>query len=247
MREALLTKSEPRDPKLVKFFQSLNGAIGFAAIVARGEVLWAWGMMSRACAYPTEDLKADLIRAFNYLVQHKHLSLKYSKTTYFSARTGTPKQRRDADMGGLSGAISIEGFSDADYAAGPSVSGHVLSMAGGFVSAGSKKQSETMLCSASTELVAGSVAATFAIFMRNQLEFLGFPQTKPTKMWIDNKATVALLHNPMSFSKVKHVARRHHFLRECVENGDLEVSHIPTEFNVSDIFTKLVRCSCGAS
>ena len=95
-----------------------------------------------------------------------------------------------------------------------------------------------MLCSASAELVAGSVLATFMMFQRHLLDEAGFPQTGPTQVYMDNKATVALAHNPMSFSKVKHVARRHHYLRECVESGDLKVHHISTDHNVSDIFTK---------
>ena len=110
-------------------------------------------------------------------------------------------------------------------------------MAGAAFLYGSKKQSETMLCSASAELVAGSVAATDGIHARNLTEELGFPQPGPTGMWIDNKETVALAHNPESFNKTKHVARRHHFLRECVESDALEVKHISTEHNFSDIFT----------
>ena len=63
----------------------------------------------------------------------------------------------------------------------------------------------------------------------------------PTRLWIDNKATVALAHDPTSFSKIKHVARRHHFLRECVESGALDVGHISTDFNIADLFTKALE------
>ena len=53
--------------------------------------------------------------------------------------------------------------------------------------------------------------------------------------------TVALAHDPSSFSKIKHVARRHHFLRECVESGALDVGHISTDFNIADLFTKALE------
>ena len=60
--------------------------------------------------------------------------------------------------------------------------------------------------------------------------------------WVDEgRATVALAHNPMSFSKVKHVARRHHYVRECVEDGTIAAKSISTEHNVSDIFTKALE------
>ena len=70
---------------------------------------------------------------------------------------------------------------------------------------------------------------------------MGFPESGPTRLWIDNKATVALAHDPTSFSKIKHVARRHHFLRECVESGALDVGHISTDFNIADLFTKALE------
>ena len=37
------------------------------------------------------------------------------------------------------------------------------------------------------------------------------------------------------------MARRHHFLRECVESGALDVGHIPTDFNIADLFTKALE------
>ena len=32
-----------------------------------------------------------------------------------------------------------------------------------------------------------------------------------------------------------------HFLRECVESGALDVGHIPTDFNIADLFTKALE------
>ena len=114
-------------------------------------------------------------------------------------------------------------------------------MAGAAVCFGSKRQSSTMLSSAAAELVAGSVAATDGIYLRNRLDELGWPPSAPTRLHIDNKATVALAHDPQAFQKTKHVARRHHYLRECVDEGSLEVHKIHTDFNVSDIFTKALE------
>ena len=98
-----------------------------------------------------------------------------------------------------------------------------------------------MLDTASAELVAASVCATHIVWARDLAEFMGFPQAAPTTLYIDNRATVALAHNPMSFSKVKHVARRHHYVRECVEDGTIAAKSISTEHNVSDIFTKALE------
>ena len=47
-----------------------------------------------------------------------------------------------------------------------------------------------------------------------------------------------MAHNPFAFQKTKHLERRLHFVRECVEAGKIRVKKIRTEFNVSDVFTK---------
>ena len=52
-----------------------------------------------------------------------------------------------------------------------------------------------------------------------------------------------MAHNSQAFHKTKHVARRHHYLRECVEEKELDVRHVRTEFKVSDIFTKAWRAA----
>ena len=134
-----------------------------------------------------------------------------------------------------------EAHSDSAFAAGPSVSGYSVAAAGAAFVYGSKKGAGTMLCTASAELVAASVCATHIVWARDLAEFMGFPQAAPTTLYIDNRATVALAHNPMSFSKVKHVARRHHYVRECVEDGTIAAKSISTEHNVSDIFTKALE------
>jgi hypothetical protein len=37
---------------------------------------------------------------------------------------------------------------------------------------------------------------------------------------------------------MRHVEKRHNFLREHVEKGDIEMRHIDTERQLADIFTK---------
>ena len=240
--EAILTKGDPRDADDIKWFQRLVGALLFASIVCRPDISWATAMLSRAMCYPTAALKADAVRVLNYLYQHKSLCLTYSKNKFFSAFSGTVEEC-DAVMGGLSGAESftMEGFSDSDFAAGPSMSGWAWRKAGAVVSYGSKRQSGTMLDTASAELYAGSVAATHGVYLRNIDAEVGWPPLGASRLYIDNQATVALAHNPMSFQKVKHIARRHHYLRECVENNELMVKHISTAYNIADIFTKALE------
>jgi hypothetical protein len=51
-----------------------------------------------------------------------------------------------------------------------------------------------------------------------------------------------------SFSwESEHIKVRHHFLRDHVEKGDIELRYIETERQLADIFTKPLDATCFAS
>ena len=56
----------------------------------------------------------------------------------------------------------------------------------------------------------------------------------------DNQGAVQLSQNPVSNSNSKHIDVRHHVLRELVRQGDVSVSHVPSEYQHADILTKAV-------
>ena len=67
---------------------------------------------------------------------------------------------------------------------------------------------------------------------------LGFDSGEPTSLFLDNKSAIDLSYNPEHHSKTKHIARRHFFIRECVEDGLLRVPFVSTVDNMADFFTK---------
>jgi hypothetical protein len=54
----------------------------------------------------------------------------------------------------------------------------------------------------------------------------------------DNTSTISVAKNPVFHKKMRHVKRRHHFLRDHVEKGDIEMRYIVTKRQLDDIFTK---------
>jgi hypothetical protein len=46
---------------------------------------------------------------------------------------------------------------------------------------------------------------------------------------------------------MRHLERRHHFLRDHVEKGDIEMGYIDTERQLADIFTKPLDASSFAA
>jgi hypothetical protein len=56
----------------------------------------------------------------------------------------------------------------------------------------------------------------------------------------DNTNAISVAKNSVFHKKVRHIERRHHFLRDHVEKGDIEMRYIDTERQLADIFTKLL-------
>ena len=48
-------------------------------------------------------------------------------------------------------------------------------------------------------------------------------------------------YNPEQHDKMKHVERRHFFVRDMVESFEIEVPHVSTNDNPADFFTKPVK------
>jgi hypothetical protein len=59
----------------------------------------------------------------------------------------------------------------------------------------------------------------------------------------DNTSAISIAKNPVFHKKMRHVERRHHFLRDHVEKEDIEMTYIDTERQLIDIFTKLLDSS----
>jgi hypothetical protein len=61
---------------------------------------------------------------------------------------------------------------------------------------------------------------------------------KRVPLMCNNTSVISVAKNPVFHKKMRHVERRHHFLRDHVEKGDIEMRYIDTERQLADIFTK---------
>lgn len=57
-------------------------------------------------------------------------------------------------------------------------------------------------------------------------------------MYVDNSSALDLIKNPVFHGRSKHIHIRFHFIRECVENGEITVTHVSTKEQKADILTK---------
>jgi hypothetical protein len=94
------------------------------------------------------------------------------------------------------------------------------------------------MSSTEAEIMAGSLAALEAVFLRMLLEDLGHVIDEPIELWLDNKGAIDLAHDYRANERTKHIARRHFKIRELVEEAAIRVKFVASESNISDIFTK---------
>jgi hypothetical protein len=59
----------------------------------------------------------------------------------------------------------------------------------------------------------------------------------------DNTSAISIAKNPVLHKRMRHLERRHHFLRDHVEKRDIEMRYIDTERQLADIFTKPLDAS----
>ena len=55
---------------------------------------------------------------------------------------------------------------------------------------------------------------------------------------MDNKSGIDVAYNPEHHGRMKHVDRRHFFVRELVEDHRIRVPFVSTVNNLADFFTK---------
>jgi len=106
------------------------------------------------------------------------------------------------------------------------------------VSWGSKKQVSVALSTCEAEIMAASEAAKEAIHLRGLYNELSQGKSEPTRLHLDCKAAIDTAYNPEHHSKLKHVQRRHFFIRQVVEDHQIVVPYVETDKNLADFFTK---------
>lgn len=77
-----------------------------------------------------------------------------------------------------------------------------------------------------------------AIWLRRLYAEISKPDTIAQLIRIDNRSTMSLAKNPKHHDRAKHIAIRHHFIREPVENEMDILDYVQSEENTADILTK---------
>ncbi|KAK2969253.1 hypothetical protein RJ640_028779 [Escallonia rubra] len=133
------------------------------------------------------------------------------------------------------------GFSDSDYAGclvdRKSTSGTCQFLSDALVSWHSKKQTSVALSTAEAEYVAAGSCCAQVLWMRQTLRDFGVSMDHIPIM-CDSSSAIDISKNPVQHSRTKHIDIRHHFLRDNVQKGLIELKKVGSEDQLADFFTK---------
>jgi hypothetical protein len=150
-------------------------------------------------------------------------------------------------MRNTSDKYALYGYVDADWAADRdnrrSRAGYVFKLGQSIVSWTSTLEPTVALSSAESELMAATLAAKQAIYLRDLLKFLGHIQLEPTILFEDNTACIRLSKHSEFHKRTKHIDIRWFYIREKFISNEINLIKIASHDNVADLFTKIVNFS----
>ncbi|PKU67803.1 Retrovirus-related Pol polyprotein from transposon TNT 1-94 [Dendrobium catenatum] len=185
--------------------------------------------------------RPDIAFTVNKLCQHMHQPLeddfkllkrllRYVKGTLFF---GLPI---------LPGKLELSAFSDSDWAGDPSdrksTSGYCAFLGETLISWQVKKQKTVARSSTEAEYRALATATTDLIWLRRLLHEFHIDIAKPTFLFCDNISAMAIATNPIFHARTKHIEIDFHFIRDCIKNKVIQLSHVHTQDQLADVFTK---------
>ncbi|GJV93991.1 putative ribonuclease H-like domain-containing protein [Tanacetum coccineum] len=213
-----LVKDEEASDVDVHLYRSMIGSLMYLT-ASRPDIMFAVCACSRFQVTPKTSHLSAVKRIFRYLKGKPKLGLWYPRVSSFD----------------------LEAYSDSDYAGAnldrKSTTGGCQFLGRRLISWQCKKQTIVATSTTEAEYVAAANCCGQVLWIQNQMLDYGF-NFMNTKIYIDNESTICIVKNPVYHSKTKHIAIRHHFIRDAYEKKLIQVLKIHTDDNVADLLTK---------
>ncbi|XP_021985210.1 uncharacterized mitochondrial protein AtMg00810-like [Helianthus annuus] len=138
--------------------------------------------------------------------------------------------------------LFLRAYTDADWVGCPdtrrSTSGYCVYLGSNLLSWSSKYQAVVSRSSAEAEYRGVANVVAELCWLGNLLLELRRPLRKASVVYCDNISAVYLSGNPVQHQRTKHIELDIHFVRDLVQRGDVRILHIPSRYQIADIFTK---------
>jgi len=203
-------------------YLQLIGSLAFLAQFSRPDIMYAVSIAAQQSAHPTRYRWRKAMHIIYYLETTPTLGLIFK-----------------------GGPIQLEcwvdaGFNQDDTAACQYGYGLRLSPEDGFFFVVSKKIKLAVTSSTQAEYVALYEAAREVTWMRRLLVELEIPHNDaPTPMYEDNEPCIdQVIGQVMNFQATKHYLPKYMYTRRAYAEGEIDIQHVETKFQIADIFTK---------
>lgn len=201
-------------------YRSLVGGLRYL-VHTRPDIAYSVGVVSRYLEKPTVLHMGAVKRILRYVKGTLNYGLRYTKGK---------------------GNYILSGFSDSDFAGSTedrkSTGGMAFYLNENLITWVSQKQKCVALSSCEAEFMAANAAACQGVWLRNLLRQITDIGPGPVIIYVDNKSTIDLSKNPVFHGRSKHIDVRFHFIRDCIERGDILVKHVKTREQKADVLTK---------
>lgn len=201
-------------------YRSIVGALRYLTHT-RPDITFVVGIVSRYMEKPTSQ----------HLQAIKHI-LRYIKGTLDFGLRYTKGEEN----------VSLTGYTDSDLANDldnrRSTGGMAYYVINSLITWASQKQRCVALSSCEAEFMVATLATCQGIWLRRLLREITGQNVPPVEIKVDNRSSLDLMKNPVFHGRSKHIDIRFHFIRECVENGEITVEFVPSEEQKADILTK---------
>ena len=202
-------------------YRKLIGMLLYLSVNSRPDIAAPVAILCQKVSAPTDTDLNEAKRVLRYLKGTKHIKL----------TLGTSRRSNE-----------LWAYTDSDWAEDQvdrkSNSGFVCFLSNSPIMWKSKKQTIVATSSAEAEYIAMSIGAKEILWIRRLIEGFGLQQSGPTTVHSDSMSAIAMVSNPRSGSKTKHIDTKFHHVKDLVNNKVLKLEYVPTERNIADVLTK---------
>ena len=76
------------------------------------------------------------------------------------------------------------------------------------------------------------------MWLRRLLGELTGVEAHPPALMVDNQSAIAFVKNPILYDRSKHIDVKFHFLRDCIDGGQIVIEFVETSRQLADVLTK---------
>jgi len=242
----------------IPLYQSMIGVLQWIQGIGRFDISYAVSMMSSYAAKPREGHMDGVVRIFGYLKRYPNKAIllspnnptveddgknaeEYNEFGFYNDASEVIDPKHPYEIKDME-EIKMLAFVDADHAHNKgdrkSVSGYLIYFGSAPIRWLAKKQKSVSSSTYEAEYYALRILSEEISGLRYVIRSFGIPMNNSTTVLTDNKSVYQSSMINHSKLRAKHVAISYHKVREAIATKTINVTHVPTAQNLSDLLTK---------